>query len=770
MNARNETNSPRSPWDAPGVSWIATPDAAQHPNLYLEFARHFESDGGEPLTLFICAASLYRVSVNGVVIGRGPAPADVACRYYHTYTIPAEAVQQGENLITVLLFHDGETTETIQGFRYGKPGLLVHLSETETGDTMLVSDADWRVRRSPLYSPRPVIMPTPAMVSKWGGYKEFYCGEFADGWETRGYDHSGWDNSVVVASPTNPEYAATLLPVGIPDLTETMLRPERLIEASNSLGRVRLPHSLTDLPASWAGQPLQFAPGEPGAMPSVVLDYGRIVVGNPEVTVAGAHCRYEVWYGETLDLLRCDVVRPGPSGHWRSFQRRAYRYIKLNFIALEGEVTLTEVCHHNAWYDYGTRGELVVDDPLADRIVAVTRYTQRASTSYHYEDCPVREQALWIMDMRVMALVNTYLFHSPELTAKCLQQSFVLQNADGSIPATGPRANNCYHPDFMMHLVATLREHYRHTGDRALAAALLPAARRAAAYLRTFQADNGLLDTDRGMPAPFLDWSFQIEKRGQTTILNALYKRFLEDMSALETLCGVSSEAHRFCTEASVIGGAINRHLFWEERGVYRDSLHRGIPVPIVSLQANLAAIYAGIVPQSRIDALLKTIWESPEYPRPFGPSYYLIVLEALAASGKTEAIWPVIRDYWGAMLQRGATTWWEVFDPTTPSWAYPHTFLGNTATFECDWIPISACHGWSNVPGYAIPRFLLGVDLSQVCEKRIVIRPALPNHWKRITYAVPVAEGMLRLHFHQRGGETHVEVLEKPDRIEVLL
>jgi hypothetical protein len=109
------------------------------------------------------------------------------------------------------------------------------------------------------------------------------------------------------------------------------------------------------------------------------------------------------------------------------------------------------------------------------------------------------------------------------------------------------------------------------------------------------------------------------------------------------------------------------------------------------------------------------------------------------------------------------------VFDPSTSSWSDPHIFLGNTATFECDWIPISACHGWSNVPGYAIPRYLLGVDLGRLCEKRIVVRPFLPPHWKRISYAVPAAGGMLRLYFHQRGGETQVEVLECPDGIEIV-
>jgi hypothetical protein len=255
------------PWEISGVSWIVGRDGAADPNLYLEFARRFESDGDGSLTLCLCGASQYRVSLNGVVIGRGPAPADALCRYYHEYAIPAERVRSGENLLSVLLFHDGETTETVQGFRYGKPGLLAHLRVAETGETVIVSDAAWKVRRSPVYSPRPQIMPTPAMVSKWGGYKEFYYGEREDGWESPDYDHSRWENAVAVAAPTAPEYAATLLPVGIPELTETTLRPVRLVESSNALGRVLLPPSLTDLPADWTGQPISFAPGEPERCP-----------------------------------------------------------------------------------------------------------------------------------------------------------------------------------------------------------------------------------------------------------------------------------------------------------------------------------------------------------------------------------------------------------------------------------------------------------------------------------------------------------------------
>lgn len=769
-------------WNGSNAAWIAAADAEKERNLYLEFARRFQCDlaADAPVVVRICAVSLYRLSVNRVVIGRGPAVSDPLLRFYHQYEVPAGLLREGENLLTVLLFHDGETTETVQGFRYGKPGLLLDARCGSDGHSpLLVSDATWRVRRSPVYSARPQLMPTPAMLSKWGGYKELYNGERADDWESPSYDHSGWETALVAAERANPDYAAALVPVGVPELEEETLFPARLVDAANNLGRIYLPPALASLPAAWpplstgAGAKIRVAPGdEPGAMPSLTLDYGAIVVGSPEIQVAGPPCRYEVWYGETLELLRCDVVHPDAQGRWRSFQRRAYRYIRLNFIALEGEIQVCEVRHHNAWYAYDRRGVLTLDDPLAQQIVEVTDRTQRANSSYHYEDCPVREQALWVMDMRIMALVNAYRYGNHELTAKCLRQCFALQRPAGSVPSTGPRDSIFAHPDFMMHLTATLREYYQHTGDRPLVAALLPGVRRIAAYLGNFKADSGLLDTDLGMEDAFLDWSSRIEKRGQTTILNALYTRFLGDVAALETLCGEAGAAKDFHAEANAVGAAINRRLFWEERGVYRDAVRGGQPRDTISQQANLAALYAGIVPDARVDALLAEVWQSPRYPRPFGPSFYVIVLEALALAGRRDAVWPLLKEYWGAMLRRGATTWWEVFDPTTPEWCYPHTFLGNVPTFECDWIPISACHGWSNAPGYAIPRYLLGVDLSHVADGRIHIDPALPEGWKHIRYAVPVAGGVLRLEFYPRGdgGGSAVEVLESPQGIEIVL
>ena len=760
-------------WIDSSARWIRMAGCETEDGLYLDFARRFTApataEGTGEFVLEISAVSRYEVAVNAETIGAGPAAGSASLRFYHRYTVPRECLRPGPdaNLLTVLLFHDGPNVATVQGFTYGEPGLLARLWAGET--CIAVTDESWRVRHSPVFSR------AARMVSAWGGFKEFYHGENRDDWRLPEFDHSQWSRAAAVADPLSPRFARNLALCVLPELEESLAVPARLVEASPALGRIALQDEYRTLPAAWSGAPITIGPGEPGAMPSLTLDFGTIMVGYPEITFSGPSCVFEVWYGETLEMARLDVVHTGAAEGetiWRAFHRRGFRFLKIVVIALSAETTLTRVTQHNAWYAYDRRGSLTVADPQLQQTLDVTRHTMRANSSYHYEDCPVREQALWILDLRVMSLVNYYLFGNPELTAKCLRQCFALQNEEGAIPATGPWPNTSYNADFPLHLAATVREYFEHTGDRALPEEALPFLRRMAGWIDGWRekSGDGLLDTDcGGAPPPFLDWSGRIEKMGKTTILNALYKAFLEDMAFFERHFGDPARSPGLTAQAQGVAASANRLLFDREEGVYRDAWRQGRLLPTVSRQANMAALYAGFVTsKAQAEALLARLdADENRFPSPFGPSFYLIIFEALARQqGRLGAIRGIIRRYWGAMLERGATTWWEVFDPTTPRWLYPHTFLGNIPTFERDEIPISACHGWSGAPGYAVPRYLLGVDLSQVWRGRIVVGPGLPEVRTGAQYVVPVAGGMLRLSFC---GEDGVDVLEAPPGITVL-
>jgi hypothetical protein len=791
-DAINAPSGEEQGWPCPSSArWVCLDGCDQSANLYLEFVHDFDFAPGEgepALFLDISAVTVYRAWVNGVPVGQGPAVGEpTALYFFHRHAVPRSALRPGTNRLAVLLFHDGAQTSTIQGFHYGRPGLIARLEDASRGgggarrEISATGDGgEWRVRRSPVFSTR------AAQYSSWGGWRQSYHGEREDGWQSPEHicvPGDGWQAAVSLALPESANFVRRLTRLDVAPLAVEVLTPERLCAAMPLLGRIDLPPAL--LPALGGATPVPFAdgqsitvaPGEAGAMPTLIFDFGRLVVGHPIIEVEGGGCVYEVWYGETLEMLRTDVVRPPADEVWRSFQRRAFRYLKIAFIGLPGPVVLKRVSHEQTWYDYDTRGRLeLAEDTEMVRILDVSRYTLRVNTSYHYEDCPVREQACWLLDLRVMSLINLYLFGNPEMTARCLRQAFALQRPDGSLPSTGPKDNECFHLDFLFHLAATLREYHAHTGDAALVAELFPAVRRMHAFIQTYRdPDDGLLDSDRGRPAPYIDWSDRIEKLGKTTVLNALYRLFLEDLAALSSLMGDGEAAAGHRAEAQRVAAAANMLLFDPGANVYRDAWRAGRLLPTASQQANMAAVAAGFVSGERAANIVRTVWDEggEAYPRPFGPSYYLIVFEALHRVGRQDAILAAIRDYWGEMLRRGATTWWEVFDSSTPAWVYPHTFLGNIPTFEMDHIPISACHGWSGVPGYAVPRYLLGVDLSGVASGRVVVRPALPLAWPRAEYAVPVTgphgQGMLRLEFEATGASScRVTVREAPPGVTI--
>ncbi len=753
-------------WKNSTASWICQDNVGDMTNLYLHFSRQFDLAEPEPLKLFISAVSQYYVTINGAYIGRGPAVAHQGYYYYHEYDIPAQLVHSGCNHICVHLFHDGETTETLPKWRFGKPGLLVHLA----GDGWnLGSDSAWRVRHSP---DRP---PIAGLICKWIGYKEIYHGESYDNWEEPGYDYSKWNYAVEVAPPISEDFVSNLVPLDVLELRERCVIPERIVELSPNLGYIsKINNSFGDLLRTEKGIGLRVSPGEPMSAPSVTFDFGKILVGFPEVALSGGPCTFEVWYGETLDLYRLDAVHLPPNGTWNAFQRRAFRFLKLKFIALGGEVSISHVGQNAAEYPFNDTGCLVTSDEQINKIMDVSLDTLRANTSYHYEDCPIREQALWVLDMRIMAMVNAYLCGNHELTAKCIRQSFAIQRDDGAVPATGPRVNQFYHHDFMLHLVACLWEHYQHTGDCKIVCELYPKLLKLYEFTTTWVGEDGLVDTDLDSIAPdvsvFMDWNDKIAKSGKTTYLNSLYILYLEHMAGLAQVFGKDPDAQAYLRKADIIRVGVRQLLYSQEKKAFCDAWRAGQLIPVFSQQSNLAAILAGIPTEEQTGHIINMVLNDKTCIQPGSASTYWVVFMALAKVGKLENIESLVRQYWGAMLDRGATTWWEVFNPSLPSWTYPHVFLGHCPMPERDWIPVSCCHAWSSVPGYAIPQYLLGIDLSQVYKGKIVLHQGIGLSYERVTYKLPMNGELLHLEFSQKNGKTDIKVVEKPSKLEVII
>jgi hypothetical protein len=134
-------------------------------------------------------------------------------------------------------------------------------------------------------------------------------------------------------------------------------------------------------------------------------------------------------------------------------------------------------------------------------------------------------------------------------------------------------------------------------------------------------------------------------------------------------------------------------HLFDGADGVFFSGPQRQI-----SWASQAWMILGGVVAGEEAAAILRRVQTHPEAIRPAGPYLYHHVVHAMLLCGMTAEATELIRDYWGKMIELGATTFWEVFDPANQKLSPYRNHLMN-----------SYCHAWSCTPAWFIRKFFIG-------------------------------------------------------------
>ena len=110
-------------------------------------------------------------------------------------------------------------------------------------------------------------------------------------------------------------------------------------------------------------------------------------------------------------------------------------------------------------------------------------------------------------------------------------------------------------------------------------------------------------------------------------------------------------------------------------------------------------------------------------------------VLQARAEAGDTKGALDIIRKYWGAMLDLGATTFWEDFDLDWIENATPidepvpegkKDIHGDNGRFCYKQFRHSLCHGWASSPTWFLSKYVLGVRVVEPGCRKLHIVPCL--------------------------------------------
>jgi len=155
---------------------------------------------------------------------------------------------------------------------------------------------------------------------------------------------------------------------------------------------------------------------------------------------------------------------------------------------------------------------------------------------------------------------------------------------------------------------------------------------------------------------------------------------------------------------------------------------------------------------------------------------YYMI--EAMSAAGESQRALDTVRDYWGAMLDVGATSFWEDFKLAWTNNCFRIDELpvagrkdihGDYGEFCYPGFRHSFCHGWASGPASWCINHVLGIRPIDVGCRRVEVKPFLGDlEWAEGAMALPDGNAVKVKLTRLPDGKVDMQV-DAPDWVEVV-
>ena len=351
----------------------------------------------------------------------------------------------------------------------------------------------------------------------------------------------------------------------------------------------------------------------------LLLDFGKEVFGYPTLAISAADQGIiDMGYSELLvdgravpnkrALSYADryILRPGPQT-WHTFEKRAFRYMQLDFRKLTAPVAIDRIGLRFSTYPVEYKGRFHCSDETLDRIWEMGRYTVQLNMDDAFTDCPWRERGQYMGDARVEGLVSFYAFGDSLLLKRCLRQMGQSQTGDGLTYGVYPAEADSRIASFTLLWIVSMWDCYLHTGDVALLGELYPGLRKALGFFERWVNGHGLVGPLPRQYPVFIDWS-AVDMRGETTALNCLYAGTLDVAARIAAALGRPRDRDTYSAMAVRTRGAVRERLWSGGRSVFADCRTEDGLSGSVSQAANALAVLHGAAPAGLERSILENI------------------------------------------------------------------------------------------------------------------------------------------------------------------
>lgn len=429
---------------------------------------------------------------------------------------------------------------------------------------------------------------------------------------------------------------------------------------------------------------------------SILVDMGKETVGFVDIDIySPAEQLIKVAFGEhiadggvrdyiwnTRNFHFEIYLKKGHNVIFNPLRRIAGRYLE---IFANSEIDINYIGIRPVFYEH----EIIkkdFKDELLNKIYETSIYTLEECMHEHYEDCPWREQCLYVLDSRNQMLCGYYVFKGYEYQKhNILLLAKGYSNKTGLLTLTTPRGRDDYPiPFFSLMYIKQIEEYIEYTGDKDILNNVKDVLTNIINFFLNHIDNNGLIYYFRKPFWNFYEWT-EGSDNGEDLDPNSKEKEQYELIINAALVYAIESYNRLFNTkiDTSKLKDAIVDKFYDKDRNIFKMNSN----TDIASQLGNAFACLIGLGNDELLEktSISKDMVEASLSVRGF---VYDALLTKEDKYGKF--IIEDIKNRYKKMLDQGATTFWE-------------TERGESAFGGAG----SLCHGWSAIPIYYFNKLL---------------------------------------------------------------
>lgn len=464
-----------------------------------------------------------------------------------------------------------------------------------------------------------------------------------------------------------------------------------------------------------------------------LLDFGKETFGYVRLLGVAGHGKVFLYYGEsreeamsesyceTFDEVEIDSARTGDVYVVQA--SRAFRFVQ---IVCETGITVTGADMLYEYLPVEKRGRFLSSDERLNKIWNTSEYTLHLTTREFFLDGIKRDRWVWSGDAYQSFLMNYYTFFECDVTRRTF---LALRGKD-------PFDNHINHIlDYSFYWVIGLHDYYLYTGDLAFVRELYPKLRTLMEFCEGRVNGQGFMEGYRG-DWVFIDWA-DMDNKGEVAFEQILFCKSLETAALFADLFGEESQAVLWRERAGRLRQAII-DVFWdEEQGGLVHSRREGKLNRHMTKYANLFALMFNYLDEQKTESVCERVLKNEKVQPIITPYMRFYELATMCEMGEHAKVLDEISQYWGGMIDLGATSFWEKYDPAESG--NDHYAMYGRAFGK------SLCHSWGASPLYLIGKYFLGVRPLTPGYETYAIQPNLGGlDW--MEGAVPFPGGQVEL------------------------